>query len=123
MFLLQNPSIAAEGAKELGKPGTVDVAKMKSSFADLSRGILNCYHKTARYQYADVVEKPWTRQEQYGAANSALIHINYAGLSGTKYEMTVAVLSRGTQIRSAVLADNAIIPYNKKCQLEEWSGS
>lgn len=123
MFLLQNPDLAAESAKEIGKPGTVDVAKMKSSFADLSRGILNCYHKTARYQYADVVEKPWARQEQYGATNSALIHIRYAGMSGAKYEMAVAILSKGTQIRSAVLADNAIIPYNKKCQLEEWSGS
>lgn len=28
-----------------------------------------------------------------------------------------------TQIRTAVIADTAIIPFNKKCQLEEWSGS
>ena len=28
-----------------------------------------------------------------------------------------------TQIRSAVIADTAIIPFNKKCRLEEWSGS
>lgn len=120
-FLLQNPNVAVAGAKEIARPGTVDVAQMQSSFADLSRGILNCYHRTARYQYADLVVMPWDRQAQYGASNSAVIRIRYSGISSAQYEMVVAVLGKENQIRSAVLADTAMVPYNKKCQLEEWS--
>jgi hypothetical protein len=122
-FLLQNPDVAVAGANEITRPGTVNVQQMQSSFADLSRQILNCYHRTARYQHADEVERPWSRQTQYGARSSAVIRIQYSGMSKTQYEMTVAVLSKGTQIRTAVIADTAIIPFNKKCQLEEWSGS
>lgn len=48
-FLLQNPDIAAAGAKEITWPGIVDVTQMQPNVADLSRGILTCYHRTARY--------------------------------------------------------------------------
>jgi len=123
-FILQHPNVAAAGAKEIAKPGTVNVAQMQSSFADLSKGILNCYHRTARYQAADVVQKPWERQGQYGADNSAVIHIRYSGITGAQYQMLVAVLSKdGRFIRSAVLQDTAVVPYSKKCGLENWTST
>jgi len=122
-FLMQNPDAAVAGAQHLSRPGVVDVQQMKASFADLSRGILECYHRTARYQVADVVQKPWVRQAQYGAQESAVIRIQYLGVSGTRYQMVVAVLAKERYIRAAVLHDNALIPYSKKCQLEQWTAS
>jgi hypothetical protein len=97
------------------------VAKMQTTFADFSRGVLQCYHRTARYQFADVIQKPWSRQSQYGADNSAVIRIRYVGATGAPYEMVVGVLAKEKQVRTAVLQDNAKIPYSKKCSLEEWS--
>lgn len=122
-FLLQHPNVATAGAKEIAKPGAVNVSQMQSSFADLSKGILYCYHKTARYRVADVIQKPWERQNQYDAENSAVIHIQYSGLSGAPYQMIVAVLSKGGRLRSAVLQDTAVVPYNKKCELENWTSA
>lgn len=120
-FLMQNPDKVVAGAQHLTRPGTVDVTQMKTSFADLSRGILTCYHRTARYQLADVLERPWPRQGQYGADNSALIRIQYTGLSASNYRMVVAVLGKGTQIRTTVVDDTAKVPYSKKCELEQWT--
>jgi len=121
-FLLQHPDLAIAGAKSLTRPGAVDVNSIQVSFADLTRGILHCYHRTARYQIADVLEKPWSRQNQYGAENSALVTIRYVGVTNTPYTMNVAILSKGNLIRTAVISDTARVPYSKRCQLENWSG-
>ena len=120
-LFLHNPEIALAGSKEITRPGTVDMAQMQESFADLSRGILNCYHRTARFREADLLEKPWGRQAQYGADHSALIQIQYAGITRASYKMQVVVMTKGGQIRTQVLHDSAIIPFNKKCQLENWT--
>jgi hypothetical protein len=34
--------------------------------------------------------------------------------------MVVAVMAKGNSVRSAVIAENTMVPYNKKCPLEEW---
>ena len=104
-------------------PGVVDLAKMQSSVVDLSKGVLSCYHKTARFQIVDVVQAPWSRQSQYAADNSAVMKIRFSGVSRAQYEMTVAVMVKDNKVRTAVLADNALVPYNRKCQLEEWTGA
>lgn len=122
-LLMKHPTQAAAAVQKAAAPVAVDVGQMKESFADLSIGILKCYHKTAHYQLSDVVQQPWARQSQYTAENSAVIRIKYAGISTTSYEMIVAVMVRNDQVRTAVLADSAIVPFNKKCQLEQWSGS
>lgn len=122
-FFLKNPTMAATVVEKATAPAVVNVDRMHESFADLSRGVLKCYHKTAHYQVADVVQRPWPRQAQYAADNSAVIRIRYTGISASQYEMVVAVMVRNDQVRTAVLADSALIHYNKKCQLEEWTGS
>jgi hypothetical protein len=122
-FLMQNPGKAVAGAQHLARPGAVDVAQMKESFADFSRGILNCYHRTARYQIAQVLQSPWTHQDQYRADKSALISIHYSGVSGAQYQMVVAVLAKGSAVRTAVINDTAAIRYSNKCQLEQWTSS
>ena len=119
-FLLQNPGQVAAGAQHLTRPGAVDTAQMSQSFADLSRGILHCYHRTARYQFADVVQTPYGRQGQYGADKSAVIRIRYSGVSGAQYEMVVALLGKERSIRAAVLKDTALVPASQRCELEQW---
>jgi hypothetical protein len=122
-LLMKHPSEAAAAIQKATAPAIVDVAQMRESFADLSMGILKCYHKTAHYQVSDVIQHPWSRQAQYAANNSAVIRIRYTGITTVPYEMIVAVLVRNNEVRTAVLGDSAIVPFNKKCQLEQWSGT
>jgi hypothetical protein len=121
MFFLKHPDMATSMAKSTTKPAVVDVEKAKSSFADLSMEILKCYHKTARYELADVLVTPWSRQGQYSAEKSAVIKIQFTGMSSSRYEMQVAVMKQDEKIRTVVLSENTLVPYNKKCQLEQWS--
>lgn len=118
--LAKNPDIATSATKSLTTPGTVDVARMQTSLVDLSRGILNCYHKTAKFRQTDVVKTPWERQGQYGAERSAVIKISFTGVTGIPYEMLVAVMAKENSVRSAVIAESTVVPYNKHCALEEW---
>lgn len=119
--LAKNPDMGASAAKSLTTPGTVDVVRMKTSLVDLSRGILSCYHKTAKFHQTDVVKTPWERQGQYGAERSAVIKISFTGVTGTPYEMLVAVMAKENSVRSAVIFENTVVPYNKRCALEEWT--
>jgi hypothetical protein len=113
--------MAASAAQSLTIPGTVDVAKMQTSLVDLSRGILTCYHKTAKFRQTDVVKTPWERQGQYGAERSAVIKISFTGVTGIPYEMLVAVMAKENSVRTAVIAESTVVPYNKRCVLEEWA--
>jgi hypothetical protein len=112
--------MAASAAKSLTAPGAVDVARMQTSLVDLSRGILTCYHKTAKFRQTDVIKTPWERQGQYGAERSAVLKITFTGVLGSQYEMLVAVMAKENSVRSAVIAENTVVPYSKRCALEEW---
>lgn len=118
-----HPAAAASAVDEASRPAAVDISKMKSSIADLSIGILSCYHKTAHFEANDFVNSPWERQAQYAADISAVIRITYSGISHALYQMDVAVMAKGSQVRTHVLSDTAVIPYSKKCALENWTGS
>jgi hypothetical protein len=122
-LLIRNPDLAVNLAERATAPGTVNVAQMQTSVADLARGVLHCYHRTARFHATDVAHAPWARQAQYGAENSAVLRIHYSGVSGARYHMVVAVMAKERMVRTAVLADAAKIPYSKGCQLEEWTGA
>ena len=122
-FFMQNPQLAVSATERALAPGTVDVARMQSSLVDLSRGVLNCYHHTARFGRVDYIGAPFNRQAQYGAEKSMVLRIHYAGMGAlNQYEMVVAVMGRNDKVRAAVLADTATVPYSKKCALEEWVG-
>ena len=123
-FFLNNPSMAAAAVNKATAPGTVDVSRMQESLVDLSRGVLKCYHPTARFNSVDAVGSPWPRQSQYGAEKSLVIRIRYAGLGAiNRYEMVVAMMGKPDKVRAAVISDSAVIPHNKKCALEEWTGA
>jgi hypothetical protein len=122
-LMMKNPATTVSTVQALTAPAVVDVAKMQTSFADLSKGVLKCYHKSATFNFSDVLQTPWSRQTQYAADNSAVIKIRYSGITSTQYEMVVAVMVQKDKVRTHVLFDNAVVPYNKKCQLEEWSSA
>ena len=121
MALAKNPDLAASAAQSMTAPGTVDVAKMQGSLVDLSKGILTCYHKSAKFRQTDIVKTPWERQGQYAAERSAVIMITFSGITTAQYQMLVAVMVKGNSVRTAVIQENTVVPYNKKCELEEWS--
>ena len=121
MALAKNPDLAASAAQSMTAPGTVDVAKMQGSLVDLSKGILTCYHKSAKFRQTDIVKTPWERQGQYAAERSAVIMITFSGITTAQYQMLVAVMVKGNSVRTAVIQENTVIPYSKKCELEEWS--
>lgn len=119
--LMKSPGVTS-AARSATSPGVVNVERMQSSLADLSREVLHCYHKTARFQTTDVVASPWSRQSQYSADNSMVVRIAYSGVSGAKYAMVVAVMAKDSKVRTAVLEDSAVVRYSKQCSLENWSG-
>jgi len=123
-FFMQNPSLAMSAAEKATAPGSVDVARMQESLVDLSKGVLLCYHRTARFGAVDYIGAPFNRQLQYGAEKSMVVRIRYAGMGAmNQYQMVVAIMGKENKVRSAVLTDTAVIPYNKKCVLEDWVGA
>jgi len=118
---LKNPELAASAVNAVNAPGAVDVVRMQGSLVDLSKGILKCYHKTAVFRQTDIVKTPWERQAQYGAEKSAVLRIQFlGGFTSQPYEMFVAVMAKGSSVRSAVIAENTTIRYAKNCSLEDW---
>jgi len=124
-FLLQHPVGAAEAASERPPAVSIDeAAALQESFADLSKAIVLCYHESARYPKGEVLQRPWSRQQQHGADDSALIRIKFSGaLTGLKYEMRVALLAKREprQIRTMVQADDAPFNPNRHCPLNSWT--
>ena len=124
-FLLQHPVGAAEAASERSTAVPVDAAvALQTSFADLSKAIVLCYHESARYPTGEVLQRPWNRQQKYGADDSALIRIRFSGaLTGLQYEMRVALLARNEpkQIRTVVQADDAPFNPNRHCAVNSWT--
>jgi hypothetical protein len=118
---MKNPQATADLAKEYAQPGHVDMQQLKSSVADFAMQTLNCYHKTARFRGVQILSSPWRQQSMYGAQSSVVIRIHFAGVSGTPYQMIVAAMAREDAYRTFVLQENALVPYNKNCELENWA--
>ena len=124
-FLLQHPVGATEAFGERSYAMQIDGAiALQASFAALSKGIVLCYHESARNPFGEVLQRPWRQQEQYRADDSALIRIKFVGaITGIGYEMRVALLARNEpkQVRTAVQADNAPFNPNRHCPLDRWT--
>ena len=108
-----------------GQPGHAPLASASAlasadNLADASNAILECYHHTARYQRAQIVERPWSRQTEFGAAQSLLIRIEYVGVTSTRHVMTAALMVRPDALRAFVVTDANSIPSNKNCALNKW---
>lgn len=118
--LMANPNMIADGVNKYYQPGAVNAVQMQESLADASMGVLQCYHKTGRFRGVDTLASNWDRQNQFGADQSEIIKIHFNGVSGSPYEMIVAVMKKENSVRTFVIDENTTIPYNKRCELEHW---
>jgi hypothetical protein len=89
-------------------------------FADFARNVLKCYHPTARYQGAAIERRPWAKQKRYGAKGSALISIDYLGVSNTHYMLVVGVLAKPEAIKTVIDSDTAVVKAYENCELADW---
>ena len=89
-------------------------------FADFARSVLKCYHPTARYQGAAIERRPWGKQKQYGAKGSALLSIEYLGISNAHYTLVVGVLAKPQAIKTVIDSDSAVVKAYENCELADW---
>jgi hypothetical protein len=120
-FALKNPQATAELVDGYGRPGNVSSQTLQSSVADFAMQALNCYHKSARFRGVSILGSPWRQQGMYGAQGSVVMRIHFSGVTGTAYQMVVAAMAKDQAYRTFVIQENALVPYNKNCSLENWT--
>jgi hypothetical protein len=96
------------------------VVQQDERFGDFAKAVLKCYHGTARYVGAAIDKRPWAEQAKYGANTSALITIDYLGLSNASYTMTVGVLAKPGAVKTVITIDTAKIHAYEQCELGDW---
>jgi len=88
---------------------------------EVGEGVLHCYHPTGKFRTVDLLQTPWSRGVQYKATHSALMRIDWnGGFLGTPYVMLVALVERDGMVHAVVQADNAKVPRNPRCSLDQW---
>jgi hypothetical protein len=117
--MLASPAQPQPGMK---KPAAVktSVVQQDPRFGDFAQRVLKCYHGTARYLGAAVDKRPWAEQAKYGAKGSALVTIDYLGISNTNYQMTVAVLAKPGAVKAVITSDTAKIRAYDQCEIADW---
>lgn len=102
-------------------PPQVQQTQSVQSIGEIGEGVLHCYHPTGKFRTVDVIQSPWMRGPQYKAGHSALIRIDWNGaFLKTRYVMVVALVERDGKIHAVVQGDNAAIPRNPRCGLDQW---
>jgi len=99
---------------------SVSQVQKDQRFADFARAVLKCYHPTARYQGAAIERRPWTKQKQYAAKGSALVSIEYVGISNAHYTLVVGVLGKPQSIKTVIASDTAVVKAYENCELADW---
>ena len=104
------------------KPPAPKIAVVQDDprFARFATSVLKCYHPTARFRNATIVQRPWQRKTQDGAKGSAVIAIEYVGISDATYTLTVGVLGRPEAIKTVIRSDTAKIKAWDQCELGDW---
>ena len=122
-FLAAHPESPANYASVSPFGPDASETRMPETFADLTKSILHCYHHTARYQGAEVVQTPWDYEGQHGGGdNSALIRIRYFGANSEDvYEINVGLVARQKRIHGTVVSDSSPVGWDADCKLETWA--
>lgn len=120
---LQHPEVATQAANAYNSPGQIDRSKIEVSLADFAMQTLNCYHHSARFRGVSVLAAPWSEQSKFGAQASAVLRITFTGMSNQPYQIVVAEMANQRNYRTFVIGENSIIPYNKRCTLENWTAA
>ncbi len=104
------------------KKPTAKIAQVQKDqrFADFAKAVLKCYHPTARYQGAAIERRPWAKQKQYGAKGSALVSIEYLGVSNAHYTLAVGVLAKPEAIKTVLESDSAVVKAYENCEVADW---
>ncbi|MEP6943522.1 MAG: hypothetical protein ABI981_11335 [Betaproteobacteria bacterium] len=89
-------------------------------FAEFAKGVLHCYHPTGRFQDANIVQRPWSRQAKEGAKGSAVISIEYLGVTNAHYTLVVGVLGKPQAIKAVIRSDTAVVKAYENCELNDW---
>jgi len=105
------------------KKPAVAVAKVQQDqrFADFAKAVLKCYHLSARYEGAAIERRPWAKQKQYGAKGSAVVSIDYLGVSNTRYTLHVGVLAKPDAVKTVIESDTAKVKAYENCELGDWN--
>ena len=101
-------------------PMKISQVQADPRFTDFAKAVLNCYHPTGRFNAASIVQRPWQRQAQYGAKGSALVSIEYTGVSNANYTIVVGVLAKPEAIKTVIRSDTAVVHAYENCELAEW---
>ena len=110
-----------QSAKAPKKPiPKIATVQKDQRFADFAKGVLKCYHPTARYQSAAIEKRPWPDQKKYGAKGSALVSIQYVGVSNANYTLAVGVLAKPGAIKTVIQSDTAKVHAYENCELADW---
>ncbi|HTP48062.1 MAG TPA: hypothetical protein VMQ50_14205 [Casimicrobiaceae bacterium] len=96
------------------------VVQQDPQFGKFALAVLKCYHQTAKYLNGKIEQRPWADQAKYEAKGSALVTIDYLGLSGATYRMTVGVLGKPGAVKAMLVTDNAKVPAYDQCELKDW---
>ena len=99
---------------------TIAVVQADPRFTEFATEVLKCYHPTARFRAATIVQRPWQRKAQDGAKGSAVISIEYIGISDATYTLVVGVLAKPEAIKTVIRTDTAKIKAYEQCELGEW---
>ena len=98
----------------------IAVVQADPRFTEFATEVLKCYHPTARFRAATIVQRPWQRQAQDGAKGSAVLSIEYIGISDANYTLVVGVLAKPEAIKTVIRTDTAKIKAYEQCELGEW---
>jgi hypothetical protein len=109
-----SPEAAAQPAAKIAP------VQRDQRFADFARGVLKCYRPSAAFQGAAIEQRPWSKQKQYGAKGSALLSIDYVGVSNAHYTLFVGVLAKPSAVKAVVDSDTAVVKAYESCELADW---
>lgn len=92
------------------------------NLADASAAVLKCFHHTATYRKATIIQRPWPRQTEFGARASAVVRIEYQGIAGNPYYLDAAIMMRPGAVRTYLVSNgNNRIPAKGMCELSaQW---
>ncbi len=91
-----------------------------ANISQLGRIALGCYHDAGNFKSIQVLEKPWSRGDNYAAVSSVLVQINWQEMFGGPIRTRIGIVARNNEIRAIVQDDESRTPANRSCALNRW---
>jgi hypothetical protein len=109
----QQPAISAQtaAARPIQPP---------ASITELGKIALDCHHRNGNFKSIQVLERPWSRGDNYAAVSSVLVQINWQERFGGPIRTRMGIVARDNQIRTIVQDTESPVPANRSCALNRW---